>query len=169
MNGIAAAEIQNLNVWVDVVWAKIMEKYQLGEHEKTTCQLKAIYIGGRSIWISGTWWYRCYHGDKGSPLWTERECVGNFCCRWIEKGFRWSSKLQGKPFRAVDFTFLQTDKNLLQQFDRGKALAYPDRTKIWTHEQLRITVWKEKIKITGILNGLWNVSRIKSEVRNDYS
>ena len=32
---IAATQIQNLNAWVDVARAEIMEKYQPGEHDKT--------------------------------------------------------------------------------------------------------------------------------------
>ena len=32
VNGIATGQIQNLNAWVDVARAEIMEKYQPGEH-----------------------------------------------------------------------------------------------------------------------------------------
>jgi len=35
VDGMAAAQIQNLNAWVDVAWAEIMEKYQPGEHDST--------------------------------------------------------------------------------------------------------------------------------------
>lgn len=35
VEGIAATQIQNLNAWVDVARAEIMEKYQPGEHDKT--------------------------------------------------------------------------------------------------------------------------------------
>lgn len=44
VNGIAASQIQNLNTWVDVVRAEIMEKYQPGEHDKTAHLLNAIHI-----------------------------------------------------------------------------------------------------------------------------
>ena len=44
VNGIAAFQIQNLNAWADVVRAEIMEKYQLGEHDKTAYLLKAMHI-----------------------------------------------------------------------------------------------------------------------------
>ena len=44
VNGIAAGQIQNLNVLVDVVRAEIMEKYQPGEHDKTAYLLKAIHV-----------------------------------------------------------------------------------------------------------------------------
>lgn len=44
VNGIAASQIQNLNTWVDVVRAEIMDKYQPGEHDKTAHLLNAIHI-----------------------------------------------------------------------------------------------------------------------------
>jgi len=40
----AAAQIQNLNAWVDVARAEIMEKYQPGEHDSTAAMLKAMHI-----------------------------------------------------------------------------------------------------------------------------
>ena len=44
VDGIAAAQIQNLNAWVDVARAEIMEKYQPGEHDKTAYLLKASHV-----------------------------------------------------------------------------------------------------------------------------
>lgn len=44
VNGMAAAQIQNLNAWVDVARAEIMEKYQPGEHDSTLEMLKAMHI-----------------------------------------------------------------------------------------------------------------------------
>lgn len=44
VDGIAAAQIQNLNAWVDVVRAEIMDKYQPGEHDKTMYLLKAAHV-----------------------------------------------------------------------------------------------------------------------------
>lgn len=44
VDGIAAAQIQNLNAWVDVVQAEIMDKYQPGEHDKTMYLLKAAHV-----------------------------------------------------------------------------------------------------------------------------
>ena len=44
VNGIATGQIQNLNAWVDVTRAEIMEKYQLGEHDKTAYLLTAIHV-----------------------------------------------------------------------------------------------------------------------------
>lgn len=44
VNGIAAEQIQNLNAWVDVVRAEIMEKYQPGEHDSTAYLLQAAHI-----------------------------------------------------------------------------------------------------------------------------
>ena len=41
VEGIAATQIQNLNAWVDVVRAEIMEKYQPGDHDKTAGVLQA--------------------------------------------------------------------------------------------------------------------------------
>ena len=41
VEGIAATQIQNLNAWVDVARAEIMEKYQPGEHDKTAGVLQA--------------------------------------------------------------------------------------------------------------------------------
>ena len=44
VEGIAAMQIQNLNAWVDVARAEIMEKYQPGEHDKTTYLLQAAHV-----------------------------------------------------------------------------------------------------------------------------
>ena len=44
VDGLAAAQIQNLNAWVDVARAEIMEKYQPGEHDSTAYLLKAMHI-----------------------------------------------------------------------------------------------------------------------------
>ena len=44
VNGVAAGQIQNLNAWVDVARAEIMEKYQPGEHDKTAYLLKASHV-----------------------------------------------------------------------------------------------------------------------------
>lgn len=44
VNGMATSQIQNLNAWVDVARAEIMEKYQPGEHDSTTAMLKAMHI-----------------------------------------------------------------------------------------------------------------------------
>ena len=44
VEGIAATQIQNLNAWVDVARAEIVEKYQPGEHDKTAYLLNAIHV-----------------------------------------------------------------------------------------------------------------------------
>lgn len=44
VSGIATAQIQNLNAWVDVARAEIMEKYQPGEHDSTAAMLAAMHI-----------------------------------------------------------------------------------------------------------------------------
>lgn len=44
VEGIAAMQIQNLNAWVDVARAEIVEKYQPGEHDKTAGVLKAAHV-----------------------------------------------------------------------------------------------------------------------------
>ena len=44
VEGIAAMQIQNLNAWVDVARAEIMEKYQPGENDKTTYLLQASHV-----------------------------------------------------------------------------------------------------------------------------
>ena len=44
VEGIATQQIHNLNAWVDVARAEIMEKYQPGEHDKTACLLKAAHV-----------------------------------------------------------------------------------------------------------------------------
>ena len=44
VEGIAATQIQNLNAWVDVARAEIMEKYQPGEHDKTAGVLQAAHV-----------------------------------------------------------------------------------------------------------------------------
>ena len=44
VEGIATQQIHNLNAWVDVVRAEIMEKYQPGEHDKTTFLLQQAHV-----------------------------------------------------------------------------------------------------------------------------
>ncbi len=43
-NGMAAMQIQNLNAWMDVVRAKILEKYQPAENDSTVALLEAAHI-----------------------------------------------------------------------------------------------------------------------------
>ena len=42
--GIATMQIQNLNAWVDVARAEIVEKYQPGENDRTTYLLQAAHV-----------------------------------------------------------------------------------------------------------------------------
>ncbi len=44
VEGLAATQIQNLNAWVDVARAEVMEKYQPGEHDKNMYLLQAAHI-----------------------------------------------------------------------------------------------------------------------------
>ncbi len=44
VEGIAAMQVQNLNAWVDVARAEIVEKYQPGEHDQTAYLLQAAHI-----------------------------------------------------------------------------------------------------------------------------
>ena len=44
VEGIASMQIQNLNAWVDVARAEIMEKYQTDEHDKTTYLLQSAHV-----------------------------------------------------------------------------------------------------------------------------
>ena len=44
VEGIAATQIQNLNAWVDVARAEIVEKYQPGEHDKTAGVLQSAHV-----------------------------------------------------------------------------------------------------------------------------
>ena len=44
VEGIAATQIQNLNAWVDVARAEIVEKYQPGEHDKTAGVLQVAHV-----------------------------------------------------------------------------------------------------------------------------
>lgn len=44
VEGIAAMQIQNLNTWVDVARAEIMEKYQPDGHDKTTYLLQSAHV-----------------------------------------------------------------------------------------------------------------------------
>ena len=44
VNGIAAMQIQNLNAWVDVARAEIVEKYQPEENDRTTYLLQAAHV-----------------------------------------------------------------------------------------------------------------------------
>ena len=44
VEGIAAMQIQNLNAWVDVARAEIVEKYQPEENDRTTYLLQAAHV-----------------------------------------------------------------------------------------------------------------------------
>lgn len=44
VEGIATMQIQNLNIWVDVARAEIMEKYQPDEHDKITDLLQSAHV-----------------------------------------------------------------------------------------------------------------------------
>ena len=44
VEGIAAIQIQNLNAWVDVARAEIIEKYQPGENDRTAYLLQAAHV-----------------------------------------------------------------------------------------------------------------------------
>ena len=44
VEGIAAMQIQNLNAWVDVARAEIVEKYKPGENDRTTYLLQAAHV-----------------------------------------------------------------------------------------------------------------------------
>lgn len=44
VEGVAAMQIQNLNAWVDVARAEIVEKYQPGENDRTTYLLQAAHV-----------------------------------------------------------------------------------------------------------------------------
>ena len=44
VEGIASMQIQNLNAWVDVARAEIMEKYQPDEHDKNTYLLQSAHV-----------------------------------------------------------------------------------------------------------------------------
>ena len=52
IEGIAAMQIQNLNAWVDVARAEIMEKYQPGEHDQTAYLLQVAHIDEGDYFIS---------------------------------------------------------------------------------------------------------------------
>ncbi len=52
VEGIAAMQIQNLNAWVDVARAEIVEKYQPGEHDQTAYLLQAAHIDEGDSFIS---------------------------------------------------------------------------------------------------------------------
>lgn len=53
VEGIAAMQIQNLNTWVDVAKAEIMEKYQPGEHDKTTYLLQSAHVTAQLKYSKG--------------------------------------------------------------------------------------------------------------------
>lgn len=44
VEGIASMQIQNLNAWVDVARAEIMEKYQPDEHDKNAYLLQSAHV-----------------------------------------------------------------------------------------------------------------------------
>ena len=52
VKGIAAMQIQNLNAWVDVARAEIMEKYQPKENDKEAYLLQAAHINEKEYFAS---------------------------------------------------------------------------------------------------------------------
>lgn len=62
VNGMATAQIQNLNAWVDVARAEIIEKYQPGEHDSTTAMLRAMHVQ------EGEYFSRRVHDDIDSII-----------------------------------------------------------------------------------------------------
>ena len=83
VEGIAATQIQNLNAWVDVARAEIVEKYQPGEHDKTAGVLQAAHVREGDFSAAGyitilTLSWRTYGKPTGAgataprriPLWT---------------------------------------------------------------------------------------------------
>ena len=52
VEGIAAMQIQNLNAWVDVARAEIVEKYQPGENDRTTYLLQAAHVDEEEYFTS---------------------------------------------------------------------------------------------------------------------
>ena len=82
VEGIAATQIQNLNAWVDVARAEIVEKYQPGEHDRPAGVLQAPMYGRATISAAGyitilTLSWRTYGKPQGRsdtpriiPLWT---------------------------------------------------------------------------------------------------
>lgn len=74
VNGMATAQIQNLNTWVDVARAEIMEKYRPGEHDSTTAMLKAMHIQ------EGEYFSRRVHDDIDSIMIDMKAgCTGRVC------------------------------------------------------------------------------------------
>ena len=54
VEGIAAMQIQNLNAWVDVARAEIVEKYQPEENDRTTYLLQAAHVDEREYFTSNS-------------------------------------------------------------------------------------------------------------------
>ena len=108
IEGIAAMQIQNLNAWVDVARAEIMEKYQPGEHDQTAYLLQVAHIDEGDYFISRV------HKDidaiiedmRQAPPGTERQRTEAVRDRGNETGFSGSCQLQGEPPGTVDFTLL---------------------------------------------------------------
>ena len=62
VEGIASMQIQNLNAWVDVARAEIMEKYQPTEQDKTMYLLQSAHVE------EGDYFRSRVHKDMGSIL-----------------------------------------------------------------------------------------------------
>lgn len=73
VEGIAAMQIQNLNAWVDVARAEIVEKYQPGENDGTTYLLQSAHVDEGECFTSRV------HRDIDTPSW-------RICGRLIEAG-----------------------------------------------------------------------------------
>ena len=93
VEGIAATQIQNLNAWVDVARAEIMEKYQPGEHDKTAGVLQAAHVR------EGDYFSSRVHHDIDAIMEDIREAhrgrsdPGEYHCGRTQAGFGGSGEL----------------------------------------------------------------------------
>lgn len=100
VEGNAATRIQNLNAWVDVARAEIVEKYQPGEHDKTAGVLQAAHVREGDYFISRV------HDDIDAIM----EDIQQYHCGRTQTGFRGSGELQGQPGGTTVDCILQADK-----------------------------------------------------------
>ncbi len=100
VEGNAATRIQNLNAWVDVARAEIVEKYQPGEHDKTAGVLQAAHVREGDYFISRV------HDDIDAIM----EDIQQYHCGRTQTGFRGSGELQGQPGGTTVDGILQADK-----------------------------------------------------------
>ena len=112
VEGIAATQIQNLNAWVDVARAEIVEKYQPGEHDKTAGVLQAAHVRRATISAAGG------HHDidaimediREAPQGQERSAPENTIVDELKRDLEEVAKFQGSRAEQLLMVFCKQTK-----------------------------------------------------------